>query len=103
MPTTVAEAFAAAGLTRDSVVPWGAKVPTALPGVYLVSLSKSASDLAGVLDNAPLDLSRIEHWLAVRPELSLDGGRPSASTLAKRLGEFWLADEAILYIGLVHR
>ncbi len=34
-----------------------------------------------------------------RPELTLDGSRPLADQLAKRLGSMWLPDEPVIYIG----
>lgn len=36
----------------------------------------------------------------MRPELRLDGRRPSAAQLSARLQAFWLPDEVVLYIGL---
>src|SRR5207248_1103596 len=42
----------------------------------------------------------IEELLAVRPELTVDGARPTAEQLKKRLSEFWLPDEHVVYIGL---
>ena len=36
----------------------------------------------------------------VRPELRLDGYRPTAEQLRRRLAAFWLPDEVVLYLGL---
>lgn len=39
-------------------------------------------------------------WIHRVPMLTLDGGRaPSADALTRRLGEFWLPDESVLYVG----
>jgi hypothetical protein len=42
----------------------------------------------------------VEHLLAVRPELRLDGRRPTPEQLGARLASFWLRDEVALYVGL---
>jgi hypothetical protein len=42
----------------------------------------------------------IEELLRKRPELRLDGERPSVEALAARIAQFWLADETVLYVGL---
>ncbi|WP_168991566.1 hypothetical protein [Paraburkholderia sp. UYCP14C] len=100
MPTTVAEAFAAADLSRAGCVPWGTKPPAPECGVYIVSLTDSLDSLDGVLSEAPLSSIDFEHWLYVRPELSIDGSRPTPEELMRRVAAFWLRDEVILYVGL---
>lgn len=99
MPTTVADAFAAAELARDDVVRWGTEPSTPRPGVYIVSLSASANDTDGSVMSAPLYTQVLEHWLDVRPELTLEGVRPTVQQLMDRVRQFWLEDEVILYIG----
>lgn len=100
MPTTVAEALSAAGLRRDGVVRWGTRPPTRDSGVYVVSLTDATDSMAGTLAEAPLAVDVFETWLDVRPELILDGMRPSVEQLMERVQGFWLADEVILYLGL---
>lgn len=100
MPTSVADAFAAAGLARDDVVRWRTKPSTPLSGVYIVSLSASADDTDGSMMSAPLAVEVFERWHDVRPELTLDGVRPMVEQLMDRVQRFWLKDEAILYIGM---
>lgn len=99
MPTSVADAFAAAGLTRDDVVRWGTKPSIPLPGVYIVSLSASADGTDGSMMSAPIAIEVFERWLDVRPELTLEGVRPTVEQLMDRVRQFWLKDEVILYIG----
>lgn len=48
----------------------------------------------------PLDAAAVRTLLDGRPELLLDGERPSATALAERVSGFWLPDEVIVYIGL---
>jgi hypothetical protein len=67
--------------------------------VYAVALSANSEELTA-LPIAPLSMAAVGELLAVRPELTLDGARPSARALAERIPSFWLPDETIVYIGL---
>lgn len=100
MPTSVTDAFAAAGLTREGVVRWGTRPSTSAPGVYGVALTQSLDVIDGTLSRAPIADDVIDEWLEVRPELTLDGVRPTAEELKRRIEGFWLADETIVYVGL---
>jgi hypothetical protein len=53
-----------------------------------------------VLPAAPISYAAIAQLLAVRPELTLDGRRPSRRGLVERISAFWLPDETIVYVGL---
>jgi hypothetical protein len=100
MPSTVTEAFAAAGLAPHGAVPWGTPLPEREPGLYVVALTSSAADSQAACAEAPLAHERFEHLLSLRPELLLDGTRPDADELATRIASFWLPDEVVLYVGL---
>jgi len=100
MPTSVADAFAAVGLARESVVRWGTRPSTSAPGVYAVALTDSVDGIDGTTSHAPIAYDVIDEWLEVRPELTLDGVRPTAEELKRRIEGFWLADETIVYVGL---
>jgi hypothetical protein len=56
--------------------------------------------LEATMPIAPISRAAIQELLAVRPELTLDGRRPSPAELASRIAAFWLPDEPILYMGL---
>lgn len=45
-------------------------------------------------------MDSVAELLEVRPEMRLDGRRPSPDDLAARLAAFWLPDETVVYIGL---
>ncbi|SDR63018.1 hypothetical protein SAMN05445850_8571 [Paraburkholderia tuberum] len=100
MPTTVSEAFAAAGLSPGGSVPWGTKPALPERGVYIVSLTDSLDSLQGALPRAPLSPTAFEQWLSVCPELTVDGARPPLEQLIQRVAAFWLPDEVVLYVGL---
>lgn len=99
MPTTVAELLHAAGLVLEESVSWGRRVGPAAPGVYVVARTDDPSALAASHD-ARISLSAVNELLDARPELRLDGHRPTAKGLAARLAAFWIPDETVVYIGL---
>jgi len=100
MPTTIREAFEAASLRREGVVRWCEDLPTSASGVYLLSLSRSLNTYDGKLVTAPLAIAEFGNWLKACPRLTLDGVRPNAQDLMKRVAQFWHPDEVILYMGL---
>lgn len=71
-----------------------------MPGVYAVCLSKRTDAAAGAITDCPLSSAAVAELLAVRPELRVDGRRPSHAELSARLASLWLADESIVYLGL---
>lgn len=103
MPSTVRQVFASFDLKIQGAVRWGTPVPERKPGVYVVALAEQADRVAGTLRRCPLDRRQLDALLGVRPELELDGKRPMAAALARRLSDFWLPDETILYVGLSSR
>jgi len=103
MPSTVADVFAAAGVPPAGVVRWHTRVPQPAAGVYVVALTDDIASTGRARADAPIDRARLEYLLAVRPEVLLDGARPTAAELIDRLRRFWLADEVVLYIGLASR
>lgn len=100
MPSTVADMFAAVGLAPGVAVRWGTPVPEPGPGNYVVALTEDPDSMQGVLVRAPLESNRLAYLLDIRPELRLDGRRPTVGELAGRLEGFWLPDEVVVYAGL---
>ena len=99
----MADIFAAAGASPAGVVGWGAlPVPPAglATGIYVVSLTDRLDSTGEALANAPIFAQAVEELLAVRPELRVDGTRPTVEQLVGRLGGFWFPDEVVVYIGL---
>lgn len=99
MPTTVTELFSAAGLAHDQTVHWGTRVRLDEPGAYVVSRLEDPSAAAPTCP-PEIALQAVRELLDVRPELRLDGLRPTADALAARLASFWMPDEGVVYIGL---
>jgi len=80
------------GLLVDGPVRWGYPVPSRAPGVFVV-------DLPGGLERAPIEQAAVARWLTRVPELRLDGQPTTSQALGRRLAEFWLPWEPILYVG----
>ena len=107
MPSTVADILASAGAQRAGVVRWR-QMPepprgpsTLTTGIYVVALTDALDCVDGTLAKAPVVLAPLRKLLQRRPQLTLDKvPNPTAAQLQKRLGEFWLPDETVLYIGL---
>lgn len=100
MPSTVRQLFSAAGLVPESVVRWGTPPRPSLPGVYAVSLTDATDAVDETAAEPPLDRAAFQTWLRVRPELTLDGTRPSVEQLMDRVAGFWLPNETVVYVGL---
>jgi hypothetical protein len=101
MPTTVSQLFCSSKINLTGRVKWGERVPSRETGVYVVSLSADSTLNAGILASAPISLEAILLWISRVPKIELDGLRdPEPEAIAKRLSEFWLPDENIVYIGM---
>ena len=91
-PLAGSELMRSLGLEVDGPAAWKAAAPGRGPGVFIVELSAPA-------DEAPIDTEALRRWLERVPALKLDGARPTPHQLARRLAEFWLPGEQILYVG----
>jgi transcription elongation factor GreA len=80
------------GLLVDGPQVWNRPVPSRAPGIYVIELPKGLPD-------APVDIVAVRRWLEHVPQLMLDGERPTPEAVAKRMHEFWLADEPVLFVG----
>jgi hypothetical protein len=99
VPSSVAFVFAAAGLEPEGVTRWGGRAGEDRSGVYAVALTPDPHSLEA-LSTAPISTLAISELLTVRPELTVDGKRPTVAELSSRISAFWLPDEPIVYIGL---
>ncbi len=99
MPTSVAEVFAAVGLASHGPLTWGKRPRTRESGVYVVSLTSSLDAFDAALPRPPFNDDAFRAWLSRCPRLTLDGTRPAADQLKRRIEGFWLPDEIIVYIG----
>ena len=90
-----AELLRSVGLLADGPVRWGNPIRVGGPGVYLV-------EIAAPHKSAPIDHTLVAHWIERVPTLTLDGARPTQRELAVRMGEFWLPDETVVYIGMTN-
>jgi transcription elongation factor GreA len=91
-PVAGSELMRSLGLDLDGPAVWGSPAPGRGPGVFIIELSAPA-------DEAPIDTEAVRRWLERVPALTVDGERPTPHQLARRLAEFWLPGEQVLYIG----
>jgi transcription elongation factor GreA len=84
------------GLLVDGPVVWGRPVPERTAGIFVIELTRPQAE-------APIDFAAVAGWLERVPALTVDGGRPTTNALARRLAEFWLPDEQIVYVGRSRR
>lgn len=80
------------GLLVDGPAQWTRPVSSRRPGIFVV-------ELPNALPDAPVDIVAVRRWLEHVPEMKLDGEPATAADVAKRLHEFWLPDEPVLYVG----
>ena len=87
--------LAGVGLRVDGRVAWGRPIPSNKPGVYVITQSGKARY------EAPIDVGKVRSWMDIARDMTLDGKPgPEPADLTRRLAEFWLSDEPILYVGL---
>ena len=92
MTSKATDLFRAAKLTEQGPVRWGEPIPSRRPGVYVVeALSPSIS--------APFSMPAIEAWIERVPGIRVDGAPTDAKALRKRLDEFWISSETVVYVG----
>ena len=79
------------GLLVDGPARWGSQAASRSPGVFIV-------ELPGGAESAAIDIVAVRRWIERVPSLRLDGEVPTPQDLAKRLHEFWLPGEPVLYV-----
>lgn len=101
MAVTVRSLLAAADVRWEGSVPWGAPVPINGPGVYLISANEDPDDLRSEPgQKVRVSPDAVGELLTICPRLRLDGVRPAAPALMRRLEAMRPAGEPVLYIGL---
>jgi transcription elongation factor GreA len=80
------------GLLVDGPAAWGKPVSSRRPGVFVV-------ELPGGAERAPIDIVAVRRWVDQVPGMIVDGVAAAAPDVARRLEQFWLPFEPILYVG----
>lgn len=89
---SVADLMRALGLAVDGPGRWGSVPPSRRPGIFAVEADRPTA-------SAPMDIVAVRRWLERVPTLMVDGERPTPTILDRRLGEFWIPAEILLYVG----
>lgn len=100
MPSTVTDLLDAAGIELAETARWGSPLMLHHPGVYIVALDSEPDTRTRLQQSAAIGRRAVLTLLATRPELRVDGDRPTTGTLSDRIASFWLPDETIVYVGL---
>jgi transcription elongation factor GreA len=90
--TGASELMRSLGLMVDGPARWGNPVSSRSPGVFVV-------ELPGGLAQAPIDSLVVRRWVDRVPAMLIDGEAATQQALARRLADFWLPAEPILYVG----
>ncbi len=93
---SAAELLRSLGLDVDGPLRWGSKPLSRAPGIFVV-------EIATATNSAPIDLDEVRRWLERVPDLRMDGERPTQTSLATRLGMFWLPGQTLLYVGRTNK
>ena len=88
-----AELIGSVGLSPRGPVVWGTAPASTVPGVYAI-------ESPAPFEEAPIDLDAVQAWIDRVHTLRLNSRPPGAEALAERLGEFWIPNERVVYIGL---
>jgi transcription elongation factor GreA len=80
------------GLEVDGPARWGQLPRSRRPGVFVVESPRASA-------SAPTDIVAVRRWIEGVPSLLLDGERPTPTALDRRLGEFWVPGQTLLYVG----
>ena len=90
--SSAARLIESAGLQAHGPVAWGAPVACAEPGVYVIELPEP-------LARVPIEDALLEAWIARVPSIRVDGAPATVASLRRRLEDWWVRDEAVVYIG----
>jgi transcription elongation factor GreA len=90
--TSAADLLRSLGLTVDGPARWGSLPTARTPGVLAIETTKPG-------DTAPTDIVAIRAWVERVEALRVDGERPTPTLLDRRLSEFWIPGQRLLYVG----
>lgn len=101
MPTTIKQLVEEVALSATTIkkVKWGTPIDCKKEGIYIVSLSEDAESNK-TMEMPPISTDILKEWIEKLDYFTLDKQTvKNVTTIIKRLSEFWIPDESILYIG----
>ena len=100
MPTSVKNLIENFNLSPARSVKWNEIPTTKEEGVYIVSLSNNPEKNNGIHKSAPISKDIMKKWISKVDGFELDKINTfNSDKVIKRMSQFWLPDENILYIG----
>lgn len=101
MPVTISDVLGANGAHPGTHLNWGVLPSSYQSGIYIISTDSDPNTCSNIAKPVFSD-EAIADWLSRCPDMRLlpdIGSPPTHDEVKKRLEEFWLAQECILYIG----
>ena len=99
MTTLVKELFTECKISEINRVSWGTVVNNKNEGIYIISTSSEPDKNYGISNTPDYNDHEIEMWINKLSNFQIDKIEVSFESLKRRLSQFWLSDENILYIG----
>lgn len=99
MPLSIKDLFSYFKINDYKQISWGHHFNENKSGIYIVSTGNKIEANIDALAYPNFNEETITRWIQKCPKLTIDGRSPTPLLLRKRLTEFWLPDENILYIG----
>ena len=103
MPTTIAALEAKFNVKVKKTIKWGTSVLENSHGIYIISTNSDTHYLPSNISSISFDENQLNEWRKNAPNMQLDNEQVTNESLQKRLTQFWLSDETILYIGKAER
>ncbi|BCW69965.1 hypothetical protein [Arthrobacter sp. NicSoilB8] len=100
MAISVQELFGLCDPTTTGTVKWKQPVPLDVPGIYIVSTTADEADGIGSHPEYEADFAAIARLLKLCPDIRVDGRLANESQVAARLGDLWVPNASVLYVGL---
>jgi hypothetical protein len=100
MAISVQELFGLCDPTTTGTVKWRQPVPLDVPGIYIVSTTADQTDGIGPHPEYKADFTAIARLRKICPDIRVDGRLANNSQVGARLGDLWVPNASVLYVGL---
>jgi hypothetical protein len=87
------------GIKKIHKTSWNTTVDDSNEGIYVISSSSDPDKNLGTSLKPIFNEIQIKNWIQKLPDFQIDGLKPTLEVVKKRLEDFWLPDENVLYIG----
>ncbi|WP_432246079.1 hypothetical protein ACRB8A_04970 [Arthrobacter sp. G.S.26] len=99
MTISVQELLGLCNPTAIGTVKWRQSVPLDVPGIYIVSTTADWTDGIGPYPEYEVDFTAIASLRKMCPDIRVDGRLANNSQVSARLGDLWVPNASVLYVG----